>query len=146
VTVPAVPKRTIRIVSTRRTVPSTLKGGTGRDRARDPGRLIIRLPEPTPRRELLAADPRCRDRLLVVATAVVAVLTAQPGISLRRLRIGVRAALGSCSDPDTDAAVELLGDSVSFSDGPRGAWRLTIDPSRVPAEVAACLKQREPTL
>jgi hypothetical protein len=94
-------------------------------------------------REALAADPKRRERLLVVAVAIVRVLAMRPGVSLRKLRVGVRAVLGRCTDGDTDAALDLLGAGVCFDDGPRGAWRLTLEPKCLPAEVLAALGPRK---
>jgi hypothetical protein len=83
--------------------------------------------------------PPTRERLLVVAVAVVRVLTGQPGISARRLRVAVRLLLGPCTDGDTDAAVNLLGDAVLCDFGPRGAYRFSLDMGRVPSEVLSHL-------
>jgi len=105
------------------------------------GRVFARYA--APRRKVLAADPQLRERLLVVAAAVIRVLSLQPAISLRKLRVGVRAALGRCTDADTDAAVELLGEGICFDDGPRGAWEITLDPSRIPADLIPALVPRD---
>ncbi len=78
-------------------------------------------------------NPPTRDRLLTVAVAVVQVLTAQPGIGLRKLRTAVRAVLGPCTDGDTDAALHLLGEAVQCEDErPRG---VPVHPRREPGAV-----------
>ncbi len=102
---------------------------------------------PRPQRPTLAfparvRHPPTRERLLVVSGAIVTVLTAQPGISLRTLRASVRVVLGRCTDGDTDAALDLLGEGVRFDDGPRGAWKLTLDMSKAPPEVLVALAVR----
>ena len=87
--------------------------------------------------------PPTRERLLAIAVAVVRVLAGQPGISARRLRVAVRVVLGRCTDGDTDAAVDLLGDAVLRDFGPRGAHRFSLDMGKVPSEVLAGLPSAE---
>lgn len=79
------------------------------------------------------------ERLVRVATAVVQVLSRRPGISLRKLRLAVRGVLIRCTDRNTDAAVEFLGDAIERQPGLRGAHRLTVEIEKVPQQVRARL-------
>jgi hypothetical protein len=101
-------------------------------------------PLPTPERlaVLLARDTSLRDRVLAAAAAIVQVLSERPGLSLRKLRTAVRAALGRCTDSLTDAAVELLGAGVHREHGERGAYRYTLDADKIPNDVRADLAKR----
>jgi hypothetical protein len=99
---------------------------------RRPERLAAARPE-------RVRNPPTRERLLAVAVAVVQVLTARPGIGVRKLRTAVRAVLGPCTDGDTDAALHLLGEAVQCEDGPRGSYRFTLDMSQVPPDVQSRL-------
>jgi hypothetical protein len=99
------------------------------------------LPAPRPRRERLANHTGYRERLFRFVPVIVRVLSSQPRISLRRLRLEVRGILGRCSDADTDAALHLMGAAVQFDDGPRGAWRLTLDLSHAPPAISVVLRR-----
>lgn len=57
-------------------------------------------------------DPERRKKLLTIETAIVRVLTASPGIGMRKLRAAVRGLVGRCTDADTDAAICVLGPAV----------------------------------
>jgi KaiC/GvpD/RAD55 family RecA-like ATPase len=84
-----------------------------------------------------AKQAKGRERLLIVAVAVVQVIAAQPGIGTVKLRAGVRALLGRCTDGDTDAAVALLGRGVICTPGKRGSHHHTLDVARLPADLLA---------
>jgi hypothetical protein len=90
-------------------------------------------------------NPPTHERLLVVAVAIVRVLTAQPGIGVRKVRVAVRAVLGPCTDGDTDAALELLDSALLCKLGARGAYQFTLDMSKVPSDVLVRLGVPERT-
>ena len=89
-------------------------------------------------------DLERRRKLIPVAAAVVQVLTAYPGIGVRRLRAGVRRVLGRCTDADTDAALTVLGQGVERALGTRGAHQYRVAVEKVPMVVRAHLYRLEP--
>jgi hypothetical protein len=90
-------------------------------------------------KRLLAEHP---DRLAAVAGAIVEVLAEGRVGSQRKLRDAVRRLLGSCSDGDVDAAVELLGRCVRRTPGLRGATEYTLNVRALPPDWPALLERK----
>jgi hypothetical protein len=82
-------------------------------------------------------------RLVPVASVVVRIVTAQPGIGVRKIRAAVRAAFGHCTDGDTDAAMFILGAALQRTIGTRGAHHYGIDSTKIPHDVLAHLAATE---
>src|SRR4029077_5114001 len=90
-------------------------------------------------RQLLQQYP---ERLVAVVRAVIEILAQGQIGSLPKLRDAVRRELGSCSDGDVDAAVELLGRGVRRTIGARGATQYALNAVDLPPELRLLARQK----